>query len=246
MKYCDSIHDDVEALASQKAFGELTPQERDVVLRTLGSADAYTNLRVMVTSVRSSLAADAPQIEPRVASRDALRRMVESRAAYSPRVLLADKCRAALRRRVPVAYSAVAVVAAVALTLFLHRPSTPEAPARIVYVERPVPGNTSLKHSVAALPVVQLAADSVVRKATVRLRKHSEGRSLAAVIRDTARQSVGALVRTVAASTMPGSSFNQYVGLGNLPQLQVQLRGRTFAEDSALARFRRPFSDDTL
>ena len=248
MNYGDSIHSDVESLALQKAFAELTPEERTAVLRELGSADAYTSLRSMVLKVRSELAADAPLLQPRAASRDSLRMMVEGRAQRNRPLLLADKCRAAMKRRIPLSYSAAAVVAAVAATLFLYRPSEPAPVQKIVYVERPVAVPQPIAQADIAAPV-QPAVDSAVRKAVDGVRRHTGTRPapVGAVIRDTALRAVASVANTVA-TTLPGAPRNEYIGLGNLPQLNVQARGRTLAEDSSLSRLVRPLSlsDDTL
>lgn len=252
MNYCDSIHDDLEALASQKTFGELTPDERASVLRLLGSADAYTGLRSTVMMVRSELAADAPRLEPRAASRANLRAMVEQRGGHSQNVRtipFADRCRAAVNRRIPVAYSAAAVIVAVAATLLLRPADQPSGTPKIVYIDRPVE-----VERVAAVQQVGAAevednrvVDSSIRKAITHLPKGSEARSVGAVIRDTARETVAAVVKTVS-TTLPGSTRSIFVGLGNLYQLEVQAKGRTLADDSSLSRFTRrvSLSEDTL
>ncbi len=245
MKYCDPISDDVEALASRKAFGELTQDERLAVLRVLGSADAYTSMRSMVLKVRAEFTVDIPRLEPRSSSRDSLRRMVEGRAQQQRSIPLVDRCKAAISRRIPVPYSIAAVVAAIAVTLLLHSPSEQSTPAqKIVYVERPVAVPQPVAHQ-ASEQQVQPGTDSILHKTLHHVRKSVEARSVSAVIRDTAREAVAAVVRNVSA-TLPGSLHNEFVGLGNLRHLRVQPKGRTLAEDSSLSRFARPFSDDTL
>ncbi len=246
MNYCDSIHDDVEALASQKPFGELTSEERETVLHALGSADAYTSLRSMVLKVRSGFAADMPNLEPRASSRESLRRMVEARAPRQRRVPFVEKCRAAVHRRIPLSYSAAAVVVAIAATMLLTRPADQPAPAtKIVYIERPAAATQPVVQHADVQSSDQRHTDSVLRKAVSHASKGSDNRSVSTVLRDTAREAVAIVVRSVSTS-LPGSIRNEFVGLGNLQHLHTQSKGRTLAEDSSLSRFVRPFSDDTL
>lgn len=246
MNYCDSIHDDVEALASQKPFGALTSEERDTVLRALGSADAYTSLRSIVVNVRSEFSADMPNLEPRASSRDSLRRMVEARSQQPRRILLADKCRAALNRRIPLSYSAAAVVAAIAMTLLLnHSAEQPVPVTKIVYKESPAAVQPMAQHAVVPDQSEQNTSDSVLQTVVNHVRKGMEAHLVGTVLRDTAREAVAVIVRSVSTS-LPGSVRNEFVGLGNLQHLHAQPKGRTLAEDSSLSRFVRTFSDDTL
>lgn len=238
---------DIEALAASRSFAELDPQERRAVLAEVGSEDAYEAMRAVIFGARESLASAGEEHLPHPWSRSALhgalRARVEREAARRPGIIAT-----LLNYRLP-AYQPALLAAVVALVMVWRGGNEPVPVSvpereRIVYV--PV-HDTVERTSDAALDeerIVQRVVDSLTRELEKRERRREAQMALRSRRGNPKEHIADPRHREEELPDMEPktSAPNRYVGLANLPGLDVQRRGKTFAEDSNAARFTVPVS----
>jgi hypothetical protein len=233
---------DLDALALAHPFADLTESQKALVLSRLGGEEAYARLRSLLLMTRRELLDESTTIEPRPEIRSALHAALESRRhrATPRRLSLGDL----LGYRVP-AYTAVAGFAtAIVLAVMLGRADVAQPPVvreRIVYM----PASQTRLVAADREEIVRRVTDSLkaelakesdarppMRVATAPVRSPRHGNRGAGV-----RHAPGSASPRPAAPTSPIASDNQFVGLANLPQLDLQKRGKTLAEDSSFRQF---------
>lgn len=234
---------DMEALAADRAFAELTPDERRVVLAELGSEEAYTVMRSVILTARAALAPAAddplPRPESRAMLRSALRQQSRARTVWSLERVLSF--------RVPV-YQPMLLGAAVVIFFLLWGggPFNSLLPVRerVVYVPL---HDTVVRTAAYEEPIID--EERIVRRVVDSLTRELERRRKAGRQNGTRyRRERREMVEEMPPQSAPdlyqpernGKPANIYVGLGNLPGLNAQRRGKTFAEDSNAARFATP------
>lgn len=243
-KRYDSSDHEIDALALDHSFDELTRAERDRVLARLGSEEAYRQLRSVLLMTRRELHQESRTLEPRPEIRaDIHAAMRERRAASARRRLTLGDL---LSYRVPAYTSIAGFAAALVLAVMLGQSRLDDWPIvqeRIVYVPA---GDTHL---------VEIDKEEIVRRVTDSLkaelaRKPVEQPALRASSEPTAHparpqkrsRNRASQPDTESAQQTPSpvspSTGNQFVGLANLPQLDVQKRGKNLAEDSNSRQFR--------
>lgn len=242
---------DIEALAAERWFSELTDAEQQDALSELRSAEAYDAVRATILRSCEALAPDIADPLPRAADTADLRAAMRQRAAYIAAARPSLLARL-LEYRVP-AYQPALLAAAMLVLFLVWRPQpgsvVPAEEAvheKIVYVpvvDTAVRGEDNENDRLDREKIVQEVTDSLLRALDQRERKGGRVASLKS--RD---------VRQAPVADMPvrysdgdernreglDAHSNVYVGLANLPQLDVQRKGKTFAEDSGAARFNAP------
>ncbi len=238
---------DIEALAGDRWFSQLTPTEQREALAELGSAEAFDAIRMAIMGSREALAPAATDPLPRPADvadlRMAMMRRAGRIAAERPSLLAQ-----LLEYRVP-AYQPALLAAAMVVLFLLWRPQqqppvqVPVIQEKMVYMPVADTGVRDaeyerLDREQERQKIVQEVTDSLLRELDRRERK---GERLASRGERTTRRAAG---RPLPADQNDNRSHdaidsrpNVYVGLANLPQLDVQRKGKTFAEDSGAARF---------
>lgn len=233
---------DMEALAADRAFAELTPDERRMVLAELGSEEAYTSMRSMIVSARAALAPAPGDPFPRAESRAVLQAALRQRS----RAQRTGRLEGMLSFRVPV-YQPMLLAAAVIIFFLIWGggPFSSLMPVRerVVYVPL---HDTVVRTAAYEEPVID--EERIVRRVVDSLTRELERRSKEKQGGARSRRSRKEEVREMVSQSAPdlyqpernGKAANVYVGLGNLPGLNAQRRGKTFAEDSNAARFATP------
>lgn len=231
---------DIEELALRRFFDELSPEEKADVLSSLGSAEAYNNLRSTLLRTREELALEAARIEPRAGTRTALLEAMQARQKNAAVAKLTRLTRI-LTYRLPAYQLAAAVVVTIAAVLLLNKPAaqTPPQMPQVVYIE-------------AKQPVAQIDREELIQRVVDSLKEDlsreihaGASRRVGGRIarRDTAQNIYPAADRRVTTQERPDNIF---IGLGNLPQLSVQKKGRTLAEDSSLSKFTTTVRDERM
>jgi hypothetical protein len=234
---------DVEELAMRRFFDELTPDEKTQVLVLLGSAEAYDNLRATLLKTREELALESVRLEPRTGTRTALLHAMQARQK-STAVTIPTRLTKILTYKLPAYQLAAAVVVAIAAVLLLNRADvqTSSQMPQVVYIE-------------AKQPVAQIDREELIQRVVDSLKEDlsREFHAGAATVRRTGNRFVH---RDTAQDVYPASDTriatqearpnNVFIGLGNLPQLGVQKKGRTLAEDSSLSKFMTTVRDERM
>lgn len=233
---------DMEALAADRAFAELTPEERRMVLAELGSEEAYTAMRTVILHARAALAPAAGDPVPRPESRARLRSALHQRS----RAQTAWSLERMLNFRVPV-YQPMLLGAAVVIFFLLWGggPFNSLLPVRerVVYVPL---HDTVVRTAAYEQPVideeriVRRVVDSLTRELERRNKTGSQGSRYRRGRKDAVEEILPQSTPDPYQSERNTKATNIYVGLGNLPGLNAQRRGKTFAEDSNAARFATP------
>jgi hypothetical protein len=251
---------DIEALAGERWFNELTPGERHEALAELGSPEAYDGIRSAILRARTALAPDMADPIPRPADtadlRAAMRRRAERMASARPSPLAR-----LLHYRIP-AYQPALLAVALLLFFVIWRPQ-PAVQEKIVYLPATdtatrvadqgngdqIAGSAidRAEEKLDREKIVQEVVDSLTRELDRRERKESRMAALRA--RSERRGAAGdeqlrADENGEQDQRRSDAPANAYVGLANLPQLDVQRKGKTFAEDSGAARFAAPVGGD--
>ncbi|MDB5033916.1 MAG: hypothetical protein JWQ98_1157 [Chlorobi bacterium] len=238
--------DDIESLAVGRRFEDLTGEERELVLRECGSRDVYDRMRGALLLTRRELSVAEPGPVPRPDIRSELHAALRSRAARTPSRFSAGLVRI-FAHRVPAYQVAVAAMTIAGLVIMFGRNGRMAVPRdRIVYVRTT---DTAARNN-----ELEATLENVVDSLRDELRRSRESDNKAVRLASAtsisprrARQEGGAPERVPMAQRQvimssnrvlehqPGR--NQYVGLDNLPGLEIQKRGRTLAEDSSLSSF---------
>lgn len=234
---------DVEELALRRFFDELTSDEQASVLVFLGSAEAYDNLRATLLRTREELALESVRMEPRAATRTALLQTMQARQKNT-RATIPARLTKILTYRLPAYQLAAAVVVTIAAVLLLNRTDmqTPAQMPQVVYIE-------------AKQPVAQIDREELIQRVVDSLKEdlsrefHTSASTARragnrVIRRDTAQDIYPVADRRV--STQEVRPDNVFIGLGNLPQLGVQKKGRTLAEDSSLSKFMTTVRDERM
>jgi hypothetical protein len=237
---------DIDALALDREYGELSEAERNMVAEALGSEEAYTRYRhTLLLTGREMTLADAPEPASHI-RRDlhGVMRQQNRRTAevFSPLSRL-------LMLRIP-AWQAGLAMAFVAVVMMLSsgqpQPSTPQVIERIVHVPAPSAPTPASTAAIDRDELAQQIADSIIEKVRAEMRTEGPRQAQQHVHRKRARDTSSEPVPAVASSEPVRQSDNRYVGLANLPQLASQKRGKTLAEDSAFTRFTVSMRRDTF
>ena len=234
---------DIEALAGERWFSQLTPTEQREALAELRSAEAFDAIRAAILESRQVLApADADPL-PRAADvadlRMAMMRRAGRIAAERPSLLAR-----LLEYRVP-AYQPALLAAAMVVLFLLWRPQSqppvqiPVVQEKVVYMPVADTGARDAEYErLDREQIVQEVTDSLLRELDRRERK--EGRLASRserTRRPVAEKPPHSDENDSRSHEAIDARANVYVGLANLPQLDVQRKGKTFAEDSGAARF---------
>lgn len=229
---------DVEELALHKTFRELTEEEYTLVLQQLGSASAYTTLRSTLLAVQEHLAVDSKRVQPRPDIRARLAYALQEKHR-KPSVFASVRAwvRSVATYKLPVWHTAavgVAVLVGVLLLPQKHQQTAQEAAPRVVYVQAAEP-TAHLDKEEIVQRVVDSLKEELTQQIRVQVAKEYQTEHHRALLLDTAREIVSAVLKSM--ETHHHEGVNNFVGLDNLPQLDVQKKGRTLAEDSSLSRF---------
>lgn len=232
-------HLDIEELARRKTFRELSEEEYAFVLRELGSASAYTTLRFTVIAVQEHFVVESEQLQPRPDTRTQLLYALQAKHR-KPSVFAALQAWAhsVFAYKIPVWQTATVGVAALAIALVLPQHEQPVQPPepRVVYVQAAEPAAAvHIDKEDIIQRVVDSLKDELTQQIRVQVAKEYHTERHRAFLRDTAREIVTAVLRSMEENGVVG--VNNFVGLDNLSQLGVQKKGRTLAEDSSLSRF---------
>jgi hypothetical protein len=235
---------EIESLALHYSFDELTADQQALVLSHLFSGEAYERLRTLLLATRSELLAESRTIEPHAGIRSDIHAAMQARQriAAAPGFSLHDL----FTYRVPAYTAAAGFALALVLAVLLGRSTVRQQPVvqeRIVYV----PAVDTQSVDMEKEEIVQRVTDSLKEE----LRKQFAVQPARLPVR--ARRPNRMNIATQPASTVPvlraaapATSGNRFVGLANLPQLDVQKRGKNLAEDSAFSRFRRTAVRDSF
>jgi hypothetical protein len=237
---------EIETWAIEHDFDALTPEQQWFVLEKLGSKEAFARMRRSLLAAGSALAAERAELVPAPATLVNLREAMDRRKRTRPSVAMGESLLGRiLSWRMP-AYQAALGAVAIAALVFLLRPAAPQVPTHIVerIVQVPVQTHDTVR--------VQTLDDATIRRITDSAREEMRA-LLAATRREESHRALrtgrDVTVQSPApndrepeqeqpASASPQSSGrNRFVGLANLPQLDVQKRGKSLAEDSAFNRF---------
>jgi hypothetical protein len=243
----DMIDPALEAMMMRSPFAELAPDEQRAALDAVGSAAAYDRMRATFIGVRSVLAAAPPSLAPRRSTLDSLHRAMK---AAEPRRAPMFSLAGLLGRAVPLykPIAAFALVLVVAAVYIAGRESGVRE--RVVYIQSP------------ATAVAQVDTEAIVQRVVDSIKAElGRGGEPATVLnasngaritprrgrgRRGADTSFGIAQRRGAVATVPVVEGNQFVGLGNLPGLDRQRRGKSIAEDSTVGRFHSKMINDRL
>jgi hypothetical protein len=239
---------DIESLALDFEFGQLSTTEQQGVLAALGSEHAYTRMRTTLLATRAALTDPATLPQPAPHIRRDLHNALRQRNAA------AGSTGSSLARvvgfRIP-AYQALLAMAAVVAVMFLFRdepnlplPSQPVVRERVVYMQLAASSSTAISRDAIVHEVIDsLRAEFQKQQAAMkpqrvvwRERRRTQRDSTPASPKQMARRN----------TTPQPDRENQFVGLANLPQISVQKRGKSLAEDSAFSRFSTTMRRDTF
>jgi hypothetical protein len=244
----DMIDPELEAMMMRASFDALSAEEQKVVLASLGSAELYARMRAALVGARSVLASEGAPVTPRPATRDALHAAMKARhqGAKPARFRFAG----VLALRVPL-YQPLAALALAAVIMLVYLGGRQSGVReRIVYLQSP------------AAPAVQVDTDAIVERVVDSLKgefaRAADSDSRATdVAAGGARGHAGRskMIQKIAdtmirlarqAPPPPAVQSNRFVGLGNLPGLDRQRRGKSVVEDSTLGRFRSRLVSDRI
>jgi hypothetical protein len=241
---------DIEALARELEFGQLSAMQQQAVLAALGSEHAYTHLRTTILAAHAALTDPATLPTPAPHIRHDLHEALRQHRAASASTQ--SSLARAVGFRIP-AYQAALAMGAVIVMMFMFRdeptlPQPTQMPVRerVVYVQPAASSSTAISREAIVREVIDsLRAEFQKKQAAMkpqrvvwRERRRSQRDSTPAEPRQMTR-------RNVAPQPEPDRD-NQFVGLANLPQISVQKRGKTLAEDSAFSRFSTTMRRDTF
>jgi hypothetical protein len=239
---------DIEALALDFEFDQLSDTRQQRVLTALGSEHAYTQLRTTLLATRATLTDPATLPQPAPHIRRDLHNALRQRKAT------AGSTESSLARvvgfRIP-AYQAALGMAALVVVMFLFRdepsiprPSQPVVREKIVYMQPTAPSSTAISRDAIVREVIDsLRAEFQKQQAAITTQRVA-WRERRRTSRDTTPASPRQMTRRN--MTSQPDRENQFVGLANLPQISVQKRGKTLAEDSAFSRFSTTMRRDTF
>jgi hypothetical protein len=241
----DMIDPAVEAMMMRSPFGGLAPDEQRLVLETLGTPELYERMRTAIIASRGALAEAPPSLVPRAATLDSLHGAIASRRR-KPAPARRFSLGALFTRPVPL-YQPAAVFAMLAIVVgvyLLGRESGGSGVReRIVYVERPAAPVAAPMVGLDTEAIVQRVVDSIKGEIARAIPVQASGASARGRNRER-RPRRGEWVDTSmnVAHYKPEQAMeeegNRFVGLGNLPGLDRQRRGKSIAEDSTIGRFR--------
>lgn len=228
---------DVEELALHKTFQELTEEECTFVVQQLGSARAYNALRTTLRSVQQHLIEESDALQTRPDIRTHLLFALQEKHRKPPVLKLAMVwLRTLLAYRFPVWQAATMAIVALAAVVWLPQweRATTEKPPRVVYV-RAAEHRAHIDEDSIVQRVVDSLKEELTQQIRIQVAKEYQIESNRMLLRDTAREIVTAVLKSMEIHESSGE--NNFVGLGNLPQLDIQKKGRTIAEDSSLSKF---------
>jgi|GEM_PF-2568466 len=238
MKHHPEMYEpDIEALAMNKTFGDLTEQERAFVVAHLGGAKAYEEMRALLMTTRRTLMAEGEMLEPRETIRAAAHAAMRARSGRRPAHAIWGALARAARYRVPVYQPVTGALAAFAVLLLLHGATLePQPRERIVYREIAAPA-AAVDTDEIVRRVVDSLKEELERPAQVEVRTVVVRSDRPATAPGSPEESTADTAERRARRPSAAATENRFVGLANLPQLDAQRRGKNLAEDSAGSKF---------
>ncbi len=239
-----------ESLASVKSYQELTKEEQEVVLKELGSPEAYMNLRTLVLATRATFAEEHEALQPSKSIQADLLRRVASRKPSSAISQIPTAVKKFFTYRVPAYQAVTAMLVLLTAVIVYHRDDIAtgiSAHDRIVYL--PTIDTQYVAADTQAL--IHRVADSL--REIFMLKTKSEGTATDGrsseyrAAMDTGRYDTAISdENSMAQAIQAGEPENIFVGLRNFSAVREERRGRSLLDDSSYARFLMTAPQDTF